>query len=191
MPDPKTTGKSVSPGAPPQSPAAQQQAVPANPPAAPTFTLTQQEKDALLTDAVAKATEGHQTAIAELTARLRQAESLTDDEKRVDTLKQAYMIGHGMPEEVAEAAASFVDAGKRDKFIAQWRKAVPAVNAEALASAKAKIAAGAATEVVEDLSGGGVVQTVSDKELIRRMADGEGYDPKAAATLLKNMGVNV
>lgn len=118
----------------------------------PTFSLA--ELNAKRAEAVAEAEAKHLVEIADLTAKLKRAESISDDEKRLDTLTQAYAL-NGMPKEIAEAIAGIVDAEKRDKAVAVWRKSVPAISADALASANAKIKGRAATEVVEDVGGAG------------------------------------
>ena len=147
-----TTNNVVPPTTPPAG-TEQGKNLPASP-APPTFSLTQVELEAKIAEGVARAAEAHKSVLEDLNARLERAQSLTDDEKRVDTLKHAYAIGYGMPEEVAEAAAGLVDPAKREKFVATWKKGGPVANAEALASANVKIKGSAADEKMEEMGGG-------------------------------------
>ena len=163
------------------------------PPAPPKLEFTTAEFEAKVADEVAKATAKHQETVAELNTKLKQAQSLTDDEKRVATLKESYVIGHKMPEELAEVFASIADPVKRDKAIATWKANVPTVNAEALESANKKLKGSFANEKVISLGqGGGAPRGISDKEYIQKSADGEiPFDAKRTKAILDGMGVKL
>ena len=126
-----------------------------SPPAA-KLEFTTAEFEAKVADEVAKRTALHQTTVADLSAKLKHAQGMTDDEKRASTLKESYVIRYKMPEEIAETFAGITDVERREKNIATWLANTPApVNAEALASADAKIKGRAADQKILDLGNSG------------------------------------
>lgn len=166
--------------------------------------LTPQEAQAYTANEVKKVEARYNQDMQELKERIKKLEPLASisdipEEQRVALLERSQMaqddadyLGDkfGLTQRQVSVLARILDRKER-RAMAEDMK--PTESAETLKAAQNKMegSLAASTEPYLDLgnSGAGGIAQLTEKELIRRMSDGEEYDPKAASALLRKMGI--